>query len=187
MNMISPLFEGILIHLTSIDPDKDPEVESRWTHDPSFMRMMYDAPMRPLSEYKVRKKTEALEKEINESRSVYHFRIRTLASDRLVGFGELAHILWPTGSAQVRIGIGMAEDQRKGYGSEALALIIRFAFAELCLYRLNASIPEYNLAAAALFTKAGFTEEVRRRQALARDGRRWDACLYGLLSSDWKP
>jgi RimJ/RimL family protein N-acetyltransferase len=150
------------------------------------MRMMYTAPMRPLSVFQLKKKYEALEKEIDEAKNLVHFRIRVLADDRLLGFGELREILWSNGCGQVRIGIGSPDDQRKGYGSEALGMLLRFAFSELNLYHLTAVIPAYNLPALTLFKKAGFSEEVRRREALARDGRRWDACHFGLLAQEWK-
>ena len=186
MNISTPLFEGSLVRLASIDHEKDPEVESRWTHDPVFMRMMYTDPMRPLSVFQLKKKYEALEKEIDESKNLCHFRIRARQDDHLIGFGEIGEISWPNGTGQIRLGIGAADDRRKGFGTEALGLLLRYAFSEINLYRLTAVIPEYNLPAQALFTRAGFSLEVCRRKALARDDRRWDACLYGLIVHEWK-
>jgi len=186
MDISASLFDGKQVRLGPIDHDKDFEIESRWTHDPSFMRMMEINPMRPLSVFQLKKKYEALEKEIDEQRNLFHFRIRAAADDRLVGFGELKWISWPNGAGYIRLGIGAGDDRRKGYGLEALGLLVRYAFAELNLYRLSASIPEYNTGALALFQKAGFQQEVCRRKALARDGRRWDATLFGLLADEWK-
>jgi RimJ/RimL family protein N-acetyltransferase len=51
---------------------------------------------------------------------------------------------------------------------------------------LAAVIPEYNLPAQRLFAGAGFVEEVRRRQAVFRDGRRWDLVHWGLLRDEWQ-
>jgi len=185
MNISTSLFDGSLIRLGSIDHDKDPEIESRWTHDPAFMRMMYTDPMRPLSVFQLKKKYEALEKEIDEAKNLYFFRIRAQTDERLLGFCDLK-CSWPNGCGQVCLGIGSVDDQRKGYGYEALSMLLRYAFSEISLYRLTAVIPEYNLPALALFAKAGFSEEVRRREALARDGRRWDECQFGLLVDEWK-
>jgi RimJ/RimL family protein N-acetyltransferase len=56
----------------------------------------------------------------------------------------------------------------------------------LNLFRVSARVPEYNKAAIALFRKFGFVEEVRRRQALDRDGRRWDLLVFGLLKDEWQ-
>ena len=78
------------------------------------------------------------------------------------------------------------DDRRKGYGREALALLLRFAFEEMNLHRLSANIPAYNTAALAFFQKFGFVEEIRRRQALQLDGQVWDAISLGLLRAEWQ-
>ncbi len=186
MSINQPLFEGALVRLGEIDHEKDPEVVARWSHDAGFMRMMYIEPMRPLSAWQVKKKLEDLEKSIDEERSLFHFRIRSRGDDRLLGFAELYWISWSNRIGSVRLGIGAGADRRKGYGQETLRLLLHYAFAELNLFRLAAVIPEYNQPALALFHSFGFREEVRRRQALERDARRWDLCVYGLLETEWK-
>lgn len=186
MNISDSLFEGKLVRLTPIDHDVDAEIEARWTQEPTFMRMMYTAPMRPLSVFQIKKKYDELEKKASERNELFHFQIRACADNRLLGFCDLHWIAWPTGSAYLTLGIGAAADRRQGYGFEALRMLTHYAFAELNLYRLTVLIPEYNQPAIEFFGKAGFREEVRRRQALARDGRRWDALAFGLLTDEWK-
>jgi RimJ/RimL family protein N-acetyltransferase len=186
MSIDTPLFDGSLVRLGPIDYEKDPEIVSRWTHDAGFMRMMYTDPMRPLPPWQVKKKLEELEKSIEEDKNIFHFRIRTLSDDRLVGFAELTWISWTNASGFIRLGVGAPEDRRKGYGRETISLLLRYAFDELNLYRLTALIPEYNLPVQSLFKGFGFVEEVRRRQALERDSRRWDLLQFGLLADEWK-
>ena len=180
------LFEGRDIRFGPIDYEKDPEIESKWTHDSAFMRMYEINPARPLSAAIVKKQYEKLEKQVEEDKNLYHFMIRAKEDDRLIGKAVIQWVEWTNGNAWVHLGIGSADDQRKGYGSQALSMLVRFAFAELNLFRLSARVPEYNEAAIALFSKFGFVEEVRRRQALDRDGRRWDLIVYGLLNSEWQ-
>jgi len=180
------LYEGQDIRFGPIDHEKDPEVESRWTHDSEFMRLMETSPARPMSAAMVRKQYEKLEKQIEEDKNLYHFMIRLKADDRLIGKASVQRIEWANGNAFVRLGIGAAEDRRKGYGTQALRMLLRFAFAELNLFRVTASVPEYNEGAIALLQKFGFVQEVCRRKALERDGRRWDLYVFGLLSSEWR-
>jgi RimJ/RimL family protein N-acetyltransferase len=180
------LFEGQDIRFGPIDHEKDPEIESKWTHDSEFMRLMETAPARPLSAAMIKKQDEKLEKQIEEDKNLYHFMIRAKADDRLIGKATLQWIEWTNGNAHLRLGIGAAEDRRKGYGTQALGMLLRFAFAELNLFRLTAIVPEYNEGAAALLQKFGFVQEVCRRKALERDGRRWDLYVFGLLSSEWQ-
>src|SRR5512139_2837724 len=185
MDIATQLFEGQLICLAPIDHEKDPEIESKWTHDPDYLRMLSTKPARPLSPGMVKKKYEAIEKEMDEGHSTFYFTIRARPDDRLVGFIKIYWVEWTNGNGWVELGIGDPNDRGHGYGSEALTLILRYAFAELNLFRLSAVVPEYNLAALHLFAKEGFVEEVRRREALQRDGRYWDAINMGLLRDEW--
>lgn len=180
------LFEGKDIRFGPIDYEKDPEIEARWTHESEFMRMMDVAPARPMSSALVKKQYEKLEKQVDEDKNLYYFAIRAKADDRLIGKAIVQWVEWANGSAVMRLGIGAADDRRKGYGTQALQMLLRFGFAELNLFRLSASVPEYNVAAIALLKKFGFVEEVRRRQAIERDGRRWDMLIFGLLNDEWR-
>lgn len=180
------LFEGQDIHFGPIDYEKDPEVESKWTHDSEFMRMFDTQPARPMSAAMMKKHYEKLEKEIEADKNIYYFTIRAKEDDRLIGKAMVQDIEWSNGNSSIRLGIGSPDDQRKGYGSQAMKMLLRFAFAEINMFRISAHVPEYNVAAAALLKKFGFIEEVRRRQALERDGRRWDMLVFGLLRDDWQ-
>ena len=185
-DIAAQLFEGQDIRFGPIDYDKDPEVEAKWTHNAEFMRLYDVNPARPLSAGIVKKQYEKLEKRMEEDKDLYHFMIRAKADDRLIGKAEVQRIEWTNGNGQIRIGIGAAEDRCKGYGTQALRMLLRFAFAELNLFRISANVPEYNEGAIALLKKIGFVEEVRRRQALERDGRRWDLLVFGLLKDEWQ-
>jgi RimJ/RimL family protein N-acetyltransferase len=180
------LFESQDLRLGPIDHEKDPAIESRWTHDSEFMRLMETNPARPMSAATVKKQYEKLEKQIEEDKNLYHFMIRAKEDDHLIGKAVLQRIEWTNGNCFLQVGIGSAEDRRKGYGTQALQMLLRFAFAELNLFRVTAVVPEYNEGALALLQKFGFTQEVCRRSALERDGRRWDLYVFGLLRDEWQ-
>ena len=180
------LFEGQDIRFGPIDHEKDPEVEARWTHDSDFMRMMDTAAARPLSAAMVKKQYEKLEKQMEEDKNFYYFTIRAREDDHLIGRAAIQWIEWSNGGGFIRLGIGAVEDRGKGYGTQALRMLLRFAFAELNLFRVTALVPEYNEAAIALLKKFGFVQEVCRRKSLERDGRRWDLYVFGLLRDEWQ-
>ena len=185
-DIATQLFDGQDIRFGPIDYDKDPEVESKWTHNAEFMRLFAVEPARPISPAIVKKQYEKLEKRMEEERNFYHFMIRAKTDDRLIGKAMIARVEWTNGNGQIRIGIGSADDRGKGYGTQVMRLLLRYAFAELNLFRVSADVPEYNEGALALLKKFGFVEEVRRRQALERDGRRWDLLVFGLLKDEWQ-
>src|SRR5215510_13538818 len=137
-DIATQLFDGQDIRLGSIDYEKDPEVESKWTHNAEFMRLFDFDPARPMSAAIVKKQYEKLEKQMEERKNFYHFMIRTKADDRLIGKAMIQWIDWTNSNGVIRLGIGSQEDWHKGYGTQAMRLLIRFAFAELNLFRVTA-------------------------------------------------
>lgn len=186
LDIQTQLFEARDIRLGPIDHEAHAEIESKWTHDAEFMRLMELKPVRPLSPAMVKKEYEAIEKRMEEDKNMFYFTIRTRSEDRLIGKAAIEWIDWTNGNGWIRLGLGAPEDRCKGFGSQTLSLLLHYAFAELNLYRVTAMVPEYNEGAMRLFRKFGFMEEVRRREALERDGRRWDLLTYGQLRSEWE-
>jgi RimJ/RimL family protein N-acetyltransferase len=187
MAIDTPLYIAEDICLSTIDHEKDPEIESRWTHDSEYQRLLQRDPALPQSPAQLKKRYEKIEKDAEENHNNYYYTIRLKSDERLVGFAELYWIDWSNGGAGLRLGIGDPADRRKGYGEQALRLLVNIAFNELNLYRLTASLAEFNAAALALFCKHGFLEEVRQREAINRYGRRWDHLHLGLLREEWRP
>lgn len=182
--MVLQLFEGEKIRFAAFNADKDAEVFSKWTHDPEYMRMLEGEPARPLSPFHIKKKFEEMGKDAH--RPFYYFVIHTREDDRVIGFAHIRWIEWNHGNAHFNMGIGAPDARRMGYGSEALQMLMRYAFQELNLFRLTVETFEYNTAAQKFLEKHGWTCEVRRREAIYRDGRYWDALTYGILAQEWK-
>ena len=190
MDITQTLFEGQRLRLAPIDHEKDPEVAAHWTYDAAYLRGLGLTPVRPLSAAQIKKKYEALEKEMDESRDLFHFALRTRPEQegeesRLLGFASITWIEWPHGNGNLQVAIGERKERGKGYGSEALRLLLHYAFAELNLFRVSAVVGGSNLAALRLSQKFGFVEEARRRKALLSDGQTYDLLHMGLLRQEW--
>lgn len=186
LRLSDQLFQGARVRLTAPEPEQDAAVEAAWTTDPEYLRLADAAPARPQSAAQIKKRYEEQAKEKRHNRIA--FAVRAAAAEgpeRLIGFARLHRIEWNNGAAWLELGLGAAADRRQGYGTETLDLLLRYAFDELNLHRLAASVAEYNAGARRLLEKAGFQPEVRRREALYRAGRRWDELWYGLLRPEW--
>ncbi len=72
---------------------------------------------------------------------------------------------------------------RQGHMSEAVALILPFAFEHLNLHRVEASCLPSNLASIALLRGAGFEYEGMARRYLKINGEWQDHLLFGRLSN----
>ncbi|MCA9882939.1 MAG: GNAT family N-acetyltransferase [Anaerolineae bacterium] len=175
------LFHGSSIRLTELSQEDIPVI-TRWYHHSAFGRLFDADPSYPRSQRHWKNWFD----EEDKDKDTYLFAIRPLDNERLIGIITLDGILWSNQTAWLAIGIGDTANRGRGYGAEAMQLIINFGFSELNLYRLQLSVFEYNTRAIALYERLGFVREGTYRQFLARDGRRYDMYLYGLLRDEWK-
>jgi RimJ/RimL family protein N-acetyltransferase len=90
------------------------------------------------------------------------------------------------GTAVLGISVGRKSDWGRGYGTDASKVTIRYGFQELNLHRIWLDVFGYNDRAQDLYRRLGFTEEGRLREHMARDGRRHDVILMGLLRPEWE-
>lgn len=159
----------------------DAAIIARWSRDAEYLRRLGSAPTRPESEADISKLIE----EWRADKTGYNFTIRRIADDVIIGTVGLFGILWNHRTAWIGIGIGEPAYQGKGYGREAMALVIDYGFAELNLHRIQLNVYSYNTPAIRVYEALGFQREATLRQSVQRDGNVYDTYLYGLLRHEW--
>jgi RimJ/RimL family protein N-acetyltransferase len=178
------IFTGQHVHLTAENPSVMGEAFSRWDRDSEFYRLLDNDPQALVSRKKF---TDWLEKDLDrEGIDEFFFSIRTIDEDQLIGFVALWDINWNQSSAWVSIGLGERNFWGRGYGTDAMRILLRYAFSELNLYRVSLFVFGYNERAIHSYQKAGYQVEGRFRQALLRSGKRWDVLLMGILRREWE-
>ncbi|MCM3668547.1 GNAT family N-acetyltransferase [Mesobacillus maritimus] len=75
---------------------------------------------------------------------------------------------------------------RKGYTTEAVKEVLRFAFKELELFRIGAVTFPTNKASNMLLEKLGFTHEGLLRGYLYQGKQHHDAYVFSLLATEWE-
>ncbi len=88
--------------------------------------------------------------------------------------------------AELGIMIGEKEYWSKGYGTDAIVSLLRFAFDEMNLQRVWLTVDESNARAIACYRKCGFEEEVRLRRDRFVDGQYWDTVVMGILREEFE-
>lgn len=74
----------------------------------------------------------------------------------------------------------------RGHMSEALPLVLKYAFEKLKLHRLEANIQPHNAASIALVKRAGFTKEGYSPKYLKIGGRWRDHERWAMLAENWR-
>jgi ribosomal-protein-alanine N-acetyltransferase len=73
-----------------------------------------------------------------------------------------------------------------GYMTEAVALVLRYAFKELKLHRIEANVQPENAASIAVLNRCGFTREGFSRKYLKIGGRWRDHLRFAIIAEDWR-
>jgi RimJ/RimL family protein N-acetyltransferase len=89
-------------------------------------------------------------------------------------------------SAEVGIFIGEKEAWNKGYGTEAMQLMVNHGFADFNLNRIYLRVFEINPRGIHCYEKVGFQHEGRQRQAHYLDGKYIDVLMMSILKHEWK-
>jgi RimJ/RimL family protein N-acetyltransferase len=73
----------------------------------------------------------------------------------------------------------------RGYGTDAVRVIVGYGFRELSLHRIQLDVSAFNPRGIAAYRKAGFVEEGRRREAVRHEGRWYDEVTMSILANEW--
>jgi [ribosomal protein S5]-alanine N-acetyltransferase len=74
-----------------------------------------------------------------------------------------------------------------GYMTEAVDLVLRYAFADLKLHRVEANVQPSNKPSIAVLKRNGFSKEGFSRRYLKIGGRWRDHERWAIIREDWKP
>jgi len=154
---------------------------ARWYGDPEIWHLTSWA-LSPLNRSAVEKLFEDRElSPIDDS-----FAIHIKDDDEPVGVISLMNISDANASAELSVIVGHPDNRHQGYGTEAIELLIRYAFEELGLNRVGLSAFDFNGEAISAYEKLGFAVEGRYRQAIKRNSGFHDAILMSILKNEWQ-
>ena len=171
-------YEGERIYFRPIEVEDAPLLQ-RWVNDPRVWSTMG---MRgPINAAYERQWIEGRKPTADD----YMFGIVVKQTHQLVGACGLHRVCPINRKATLGIMIGEVDQQNQGYGREAVRLVLRFAFEELNLHRVELAVFDHNPRAIRVYERAGFELEGRFREAAYRHGRYHDELRYAVLRSKW--
>jgi RimJ/RimL family protein N-acetyltransferase len=102
-----------------------------------------------------------------------------------IGFMGINWLLPHHRLAMLGASIGEPEYWGNGYGTDALLLLVDYAFDELDIRKIWLGTMSLNARVMRQMEKVGFTLEVRQRNGVYADGNWYDELIYGLLREEW--
>lgn len=103
-----------------------------------------------------------------------------------VGIATLTDIDWKNRRATHGIKLANIQNRTKGVGTDTVMALMRYAFDELGLHRLDGSWFDFNTASKKLYTKCGWKEEGVKREYVYKKGEWRDLTIVGVLEKDYR-
>ena len=153
----------------------------RWYHDPELARLTRYS-LRPMSDEDIDRFFHG--RLMSPEQVGYAITVRE--TGRLIGSTTFSNLDPENASTLFHISIGEPDAWGFGYGTEATELMLWLAFERIGLHRVALSVFDFNTRAIRSYEKVGFTVEGRHREAILRDGGRWDELTMGILAAEWR-
>lgn len=159
----------------------DLERTLKWHNDPELYATLI-SPFRYVSRLT---EEEWLRRVMTSSPREVNLAVCVTETGAHVGNVYLRDIDWVSKNAALGVFIGEGNCRGKGYGSQALRLVVRHAFRDLGLYRVYLFALADNQGALAAYRKVGFTLEGTLRRHVFKAGEFKDVVVLGILRDEW--
>ncbi|WP_059747583.1 GNAT family N-acetyltransferase [Staphylococcus haemolyticus] len=105
-----------------------------------------------------------------------------LDNEKSIGIVGFKNLDWVNRNSELFIYIGDEEYWGKGYGTQALELIIKFAFNNLNLHMLYLEVFSYNKNVTKTYERLGFKQDGILRQSKFQDGKYYDKIIMSKIN-----
>ena len=148
----------------------------RWMNDPNIVRTLK-------SRYPIafQNEVEWLERAMHPNVDERHFAIERKEDRTHIGNASIHDIDWISRTASFGLFIGDPSAWNKGFGTDSIVTLVRFAFEEMNLQKLRINVFEYNERAKHLLLTHGFVQEGRLRREFYREGSFHDIVILSIF------
>ncbi len=181
----SPIY-NIVGDKVALGPGEREQIIADWyANDNDFeIAILSGDPLWPRSRAEI--EAEYDEEAKKRERRWVSFTIYDRASATPIGRLELRDIDWVAGAATLGVGLYRKNYWGKGYGTEAITLLLDYGFTVLGLHNVMLETYAYNERSLASYRKVGFKEMGRRREAQRLGDRRYDIVYMDILRTEFR-
>ena len=175
--------DGKLVRLRAYEKS-DLDAIMKWINDEEVTDFLAGGMLTyPVSSLAEEKFIEAAAKSSDTGKS---FAIETIAERKYIGGVSFHAINWLNRSAGLGITIGDKSFWGRGYGTDAMRVMMRMGFDKMNLHRLWLHVYDYNPRAIASYDKCGFKREGVLRQDRFYRGRYHDSIVMSILADEYR-
>jgi RimJ/RimL family protein N-acetyltransferase len=172
------MLKGEKVTLRSIRKD-DAKHWEKWLNDAEVLKYL-----EPYLLYGVNRESEEKRYDLTRrSQTNKYFTIET-TDGQVIGITGLHAISWEWSNAEIGINIGEKEYWGKGCGTDAMRILVKFAFDRMNLHRVYLHVSALHQGGIRCYEKIGFKREGVLREDRYLDGKYHDTVVMGILRGE---
>lgn len=122
---------------------------------------------------------------LSASKDTYNFAIETLEDKKYIGGCGINEVDWKNSYVVIGIFIGDKDYLGKGYGTDAMKVLMHFIFEQMNIHKIKLNVFSFNKRAIKSYEKCGFKVEGILRDELFVDGKYHDEVSMGILREEY--
>jgi diamine N-acetyltransferase len=178
-NHSTPFLCGERIYLRPLEKEDLPFLRA-WSNDPEIRKLTGE--VRPTSMNEAEKWFERVQSDENR----IWFVVALKENDHPIGEAGLLRIFSPWRTSDLTIILGDKFAWGKGYGEEAILLLLDYAFGALALHRISIGVVGFNERALRFYEKIGFKREGIQRDGYFYNHQFSDFVMMSLLEDEYR-
>jgi RimJ/RimL family protein N-acetyltransferase len=176
------MYEGKLVRLRRLETS---DASSFFPHWNNYKLRQYLPTPLPSSQEDMTEYIQSANESFSK-RKGFTFGIETKENNKLVGIVNLVNVSWISHNAEVGVlAIFNPEGWDKGYGSDAMRVLLDMAFSVLNLHSVYLWVAGFNERAIKFYEKIGFMNTGKLREMAYRNGERYDVVTMDILRPEF--
>ena len=122
---------------------------------------------------------------ISARSDIYHFAIEDKKTGKYIGGCSVNEVDWKNSKVVVGIFIGDTEYHNRGYGTDAMKVLVKFIFEQMNINKVKLGVYSFNQRAIKCYEKVKFQVEGILKEELFRNGKYHDIIEMSIFKKDY--
>lgn len=159
--------------------EEDIDVALKYVNDKELKRYLVNNIPFPMTKWE---EEEWVKSQKANSEGLYNFAIEDIESNKYIGGCGIQNVNWLVRVATVGIMIGDKDYWGRGYGTDAMKVLIDFIFNDMNMSKIRLSVFSFNERARKSYEKCGFEVEGVLKNEIFKDGKYYDEIIMSLFN-----
>lgn len=115
----------------------------------------------------------------------YNFAIEALDTKKYIGGCGIHNLDYKNSKVDIGIFIGDEAYLNRGYGTEALKILVKFIFEQMNINKVKLEVYSFNIRAQRCYEKVGFKKEAVLKDEIFRNGKYHDIICMSIFKEDY--